>query len=60
MSKVFDLSICVCSNCKFFEAYKSNPTMGKCCNPQNVVRHSEMNENSNRDEFRLKRVEANK
>jgi hypothetical protein len=60
MSKVFDLSIRVCSNCKYWMQYKSNPTMGKCQNPKSTANNAEMNEISYCDEFRLRRNEAKK
>lgn len=60
MSKVFDLSIRVCSNCKYWMQFVSNPVMGKCQNPQSAVNNGDMSEESNCDEFRLKRVEVKK
>lgn len=59
MSK-FDLSIRVCSNCKFWMQYQSNKEFGKCQNPKSTANNSEMNEISYCDEFRLKRNEAKK
>lgn len=60
VSKVFDLSIRVCSNCKYWMKFVSNPVMGKCQNPSSMANTITMNENSYCDEFRLKRNEIKK